>query len=133
MGACVLCLLYVPLPADTAAAGISFAHNASQLGCAPLKTHPVQSSSRNARGCLAALREKKPPAEAAQIRGLWPEIKSALENGHSLKAVCDRLEADGSSITVQTLGSYITRMPRESVPVELSSPAFRFLWRIAET
>lgn len=73
---------------------------------------------QNARARLAALREKKPPRKAAQIRALWPEIKAALDNGHSLKAVCDCLEADGISISVQTLGSYITRMRKESVQVE---------------
>lgn len=78
----------------------------------------LQAPRQNARARLAALREKKPPRKAAQIRGLWPEIKAALDNGHSLKAVCDCLEADGISITVQTLGSYLTRIRRESVPVQ---------------
>ena len=78
---------------------------------------------QNARARLAALREKKPSRKAARIRGLWPEIKAALDNGHSLKAVCDCLEADGISISVQTLGSYITRMRKKSVPVEnLAAP-----------
>ena len=78
----------------------------------------LQAPRQNARARLAALREKKPPRKAAQIRGLWPEIKAALENGHSLKAVCDCLEADGISISVQTLGSYITRMRKKCLPVE---------------
>src|SRR6185437_1633766 len=82
----------------------------------------LQAPRQNARARLAALREKKPPRKAAQIRGLWPEIKAALENGHSLKAVCECLEADGISISVQTLGSYITRMRRESVPVDNPEP-----------
>lgn len=78
-------------------------------------THPHD---RSARARLAALREKRVPKKAAQIRALWPEIKAALDDGHSLKAVCDCLEADGISITVQTLGSYITRMRRKSIPAE---------------
>lgn len=82
------------------------------------RNETLQSPRQNARARLAALREKKPPRKAAQIRDLWPEIKAALDNGHSLKAVCDCLEADGISITVQTLGSYITRMRKKSVPVE---------------
>lgn len=72
---------------------------------------------QKSRARLPALREKKPPKKAAQIRVLWPEIKAALDEGHSLKAVCDCLEADGITISVQTLGSYITRMRRKSVPV----------------
>ncbi len=82
------------------------------------RNQSLQAARQNARARLAALREKKPPRKAAQIRGLWPEIKVALDNGHSLKTVCDCLEADGISITVQTLGSYITRMRRESGAVE---------------
>jgi hypothetical protein len=78
----------------------------------------LQAPRQNARARLAALREKKPPRKAAQIRALWPEIKAALDNGHTLKAVCECLRWDGISITVQTLGSYITRMRRESVSVE---------------
>jgi hypothetical protein len=86
----------------------------------------LQAPRQNARARLAALREKKPLRKAAQIRALWPEIKGALDNGHSLKAVCDCLEADGISISVQTLGSYITRMRKKSVRVEtapVSGPA----------
>lgn len=82
------------------------------------RNESLQAPRQNARSRLAALREKKPPRKAAQIRGLWPEIKAALDNGHSLKAVCDCLEADGISISVQTLGSYITRMRKKLVPVE---------------
>jgi hypothetical protein len=82
------------------------------------RNEDLEAPRQNARARLAALREKKPPRKAAQIRALWPEIKAALDNGHSLKAVCDCLKADGISISVQTLGSYITRMRRESLPLE---------------
>lgn len=78
---------------------------------------------QNARARLAALGEKKPPKKAAQIRALWPEIKLALDTGHSLKAVCDCLQADGIIISVQTLGSYITRMRRKLVPPLRLTPA----------
>jgi hypothetical protein len=79
---------------------------------------------QNARARLAALREEKPPKKAAQIRALWPEIKGALDSGHSLKTVCDCLEADGIVITVQTLGSYITRMRRKAVlPAAMRRPS----------
>lgn len=71
---------------------------------------------QNARARLAALREEKPVKKAAQIRALWPEIKVALDTGHSLKTVCNCLEADGIIVTVQTLGSYLTRMRRKAVP-----------------
>ncbi len=72
---------------------------------------------------LAGLRERKPPKKAAQIRALWPEIKAALDEGHSLKAVCDCLETDGITVSVQTLGSYITRIRRKSAPALRLTPA----------
>src|SRR2546423_5546202 len=75
-------------------------------------------TSQNARPRLAALREKKPPSKAAQIRSLWPEIRTALDNGHSLQAVCDCLAADGIGVTVQSLGSYVGRIRRSSVKGE---------------
>ena len=75
----------------------------------------------NARTRLAALREKKPRTKSAQVRALWPEIKAALDKGHSLKSVCDCLEADGIAITVQTLGSYITRIRKRAFPSEAGS------------
>jgi hypothetical protein len=82
-------------------------------------------TSQNARTRLAALREKKPPSKAAQIRALWPEIRTALDNGHSLQAVCDCLAADGIVVSVQSLGSYIGRIRRTSVKDESAtlSPA----------
>ena len=75
-------------------------------------------TSENARTRLAALREKKPPSKAAQIRALWPEIRTALDNGHSLQTVCDCLAADGIAVSVQSLGSYIGRIRRTSVKGE---------------
>lgn len=81
-----------------------------------------QRNQQSARARLAALREKKAPTKAAQIRALWPEIKAALDNGHSLKSVCDCLEGDGIKITVQTLGSYVTRIRRNVVALETELP-----------
>lgn len=83
------------------------------------------SSSRtieSARTRLAALREKKPASKAAQIRALWPEIRTALNNGHRLQAVCDCLAADGIAVSVQSLGSYIGRIRRESEKREIAPP-----------
>src|SRR5271156_334796 len=80
-------------------------------------------TSESARTRLAALREKKPPSKAAQIRALWPEIRTALDNGHSLKSVCDCLAADGIAVSVQSLGSYIGRIRRESARLETVTPS----------
>jgi hypothetical protein len=87
---------------------------------------------QSARARLAALREKNAPTKAAQIRALWPEIKAALDKGHSLKTVCNCLEADGIKITVQTLVSYITRMRRKIVTLETALPSTTSeAWRVA--
>jgi hypothetical protein len=67
-----------------------------------------------ARNRLAALGEKKPRTKAAQLRMLWPEIKAALDRSHTLKAVCECLEADGIQMSIYTRGSYVTRMRRSS-------------------
>src|SRR5579875_3551775 len=67
-----------------------------------------------ARTRLAALGEKKRRSKAAQLRSLWPEIRVALDNGHTLKAICECLEADGLEMSIYTLGSYIARMRRSS-------------------
>jgi len=75
-------------------------------------------SPSTARNRLAALGEKKPRTKAAQLRILWPEIKAALDRGHTLKAVCDCLEGDGIKMSVYTLGSYVTRMRRRSPQAE---------------
>jgi hypothetical protein len=78
---------------------------------------------QSARTRLAALRETKPPTKAAQVRALWPEIKAALDKGHTLKAACDCLQADGITLSVQTLGSYITRIRRKPTRIErLATP-----------
>jgi hypothetical protein len=75
-----------------------------------------------ARSRLAALGEKKPRSKAAQFRSLWPEIKVALDNGHTLKAICECLEAGGLEMSIYTLGSYIARMRRSSTAL-LAAPA----------
>jgi hypothetical protein len=76
----------------------------------------------NARTRLAALREKKPPTKAAQIRSLWPEIKAALDNGHSLKAIAECLAADGISVSVRSLSVYVERIRRSSVVTKKPMP-----------
>jgi hypothetical protein len=67
-----------------------------------------------ARARLAALREKKPPSKAAQIRALWPEIKAALDSGHTLQSVCECLEADGINVDTRSLAVYVSRIRRAS-------------------
>lgn len=69
----------------------------------------------NARTRLAALREKKPPTKAARIRNLWPEIKVALDNGHSLKSISECLAADGIVVSFRELSVYVGRLRKKSI------------------
>ena len=74
-----------------------------------------------ARTRLAALREKKPARKSAQIRAVWPDIKAALENGHSLKVVCECLEGTGITVTVPALAVYIGRIRKKEREIDSGS------------
>ncbi len=68
---------------------------------------------------LAQRRGRKPATKAGQIRALWPEIRAAIADGQSLASIRQWLEQEGGVIvTVQSLGSYLTRIRRK----ELSNP-----------
>jgi hypothetical protein len=70
-------------------------------------------SDNNARTRLAALGAKRSATKAARLRSLWPEIQIALDNGHSLKTICECLATDDLNVSVQSLGVYMTRMRRK--------------------
>lgn len=88
----------------------------SAVNCRKLSYAVPSSSNRSdtwpptAGNRLAALREKKPQRKAAQIRAFWPDIKVALENGHSYHVICECLEAAGILVTVKSLSSYVSRI-----------------------
>lgn len=75
------------------------------------QSHPTLGE---ARARLAALGEKKPPTMAAQLRELWPEIQTALARRHSLKAICECLEAGGVMVNERSLAAYIARMRKNA-------------------
>jgi hypothetical protein len=65
---------------------------------------------------LAQRRGKKPATKSDQIRALWPEIRSAIADGQSLASIRQWLEEEGGVIvTVQSLGSYLTRIRRKEM------------------
>ena len=75
---------------------------------------------------LAQRRGKKPATKAGQIRALWPEIRAAIADGQSLASIRQWLEEEGGVIvTVQSLGSYLTRIRRKELakPVAPTPPA----------
>jgi hypothetical protein len=63
---------------------------------------------------FAQRRGKKPATKSGQIRALWPEIRTAIADGQSLASIRQWLEEEGGVIvTVQSLGSYLTRIRRK--------------------
>ncbi len=52
---------------------------------------------------LRALRGEKPATQMGQVRWAWPDIKAALELGHSLKTIHQRLNESGIPIGYRTL------------------------------
>jgi hypothetical protein len=72
------------------------------------------------RNRLAQRRGKRPATKAGQLRALWPEIRAAIADGQSLATIRQWLEEDaGIVVTVQSLGSYLTRIRRK----ERANPA----------
>jgi hypothetical protein len=65
---------------------------------------------------FAQRRGKKPATKSGQIRALWPEIQAAIADGQSLASIRQWLEEEGGIVvTVQSLGSYLTRIRRKEI------------------
>lgn len=76
-----------------------------------------------ARNRLAQRRGKKPATKAGQLRALWPEIRAAIADGQSLATIRQWLEEDaGIVVTVQSLGSYLTRIRRKEPANPVPAP-----------
>jgi hypothetical protein len=73
---------------------------------------------------LAQRRGKKPATKAGQLRALWPEIRAAKAEGQSLATIRQWLEEDaGIVVSVQSLGSYLTRIQRKERATPAAPPA----------
>jgi hypothetical protein len=62
---------------------------------------------------IAALADEKPATLMAQIRAVWPDIERALQIGHTLRAIHQRLNQAGIPITYRRLTVYRGRIQRE--------------------
>ena len=72
---------------------------------------------------LAQRRGKKPATKAGQLHALWPEIRAAKAEGQSLATIRQWLEEDaGIVVTVQSLGSYLTRIQRKERATSTAPP-----------
>jgi len=65
-----------------------------------------------ARRRLATRRGEKPVRKAGQLRALWREVQSAVDDGQSLETVRAWLKDEGLTLTSGTLRSYIWRVRR---------------------
>ena len=63
---------------------------------------------------LAALQEEKPTTRIQLLRRLWPDIRSALELGHTLRAVHDRLTESGTLVSYSQLCGCVLRFRLEA-------------------
>jgi hypothetical protein len=75
---------------------------------------PPSSSLRN-------LLNERPATKMGQVRAAWPYIQAALQAGHSLKAVWERLRADGVNIHYNRLSEYVCRLQRRGVSLPAGS------------
>ncbi len=62
---------------------------------------------------LRSLPKQKPKTKAGQIRWLWPDIKRALDSGHTVKEVFEALRKDGFKIPYSRLRLYVAELRRE--------------------
>ena len=68
---------------------------------------------------LRQLRNESPTSLIGMVRMAWPEIKAALDHGHSLKVVHERLTEAGVPITYRRLSQYIGRIRRGGEPAHV--------------
>lgn len=61
---------------------------------------------------LDRLSKIRPKRVSRLIRLLWPDIEAALEFGHTLRFIHERLRESGVSITYNQLTVYISRLRR---------------------
>ena len=62
---------------------------------------------------LRALQDEIPRTRIALVRLVWSEVKPALDRGHSLKAVHQRLTDAGLDITYRRLSQCVNRLRHE--------------------
>lgn len=62
---------------------------------------------------LRALQDEVPKTRIALVRLVWSDVKAALNRGHSLRAVHQRLADAGLDITYRRLSQCVSRLRRE--------------------
>jgi hypothetical protein len=62
---------------------------------------------------LKSLAEEDPTRLSSLIRLIWPQIRSALRRGHTLKVIHGRLKEEGLAIRYNLFAYYVARLRRE--------------------
>ncbi len=61
---------------------------------------------------VEALAREKPTQLMAQLRSVWPQVRAALDAGHTLRLIHKRLNASGIPISYKCLSAYRGRIER---------------------
>src|SRR5467141_1448854 len=64
-------------------------------------------------GILVGLRREQPQKFVSLVRLVWPEIKAALDRGHSIKVIHERFVERGVSISYRLFALYVSQLRRE--------------------
>ena len=64
-------------------------------------------------GILVDLRREQPQKCVSLVRLVWPEIKAALDRGHSIKVIHERFVERGVSISYRLFALYVSQLRRE--------------------
>ena len=71
---------------------------------------------------VIALSQEDPKRHLSLIREGWPEIKAAIEHGHTLKVIHQRLERGGVPITYRSFTRYVRRLRKEFAIAKAGEP-----------
>jgi hypothetical protein len=72
------------------------------------------------RARLKARGNRRPETKARVVLALWPEIRTALEGGQSLRTIRQWLEDEGLVISYGCLSSYVSRIRRRQSVREIA-------------
>src|ERR1700752_4452816 len=72
---------------------------------------------------VESLRQEKPAKLVKLVALAWPEIEAALQQGHTLKRIHQRLVQSGIPISYSLLTVYVKRIRRETAEQSSKKPA----------
>src|SRR5215831_1588374 len=88
--------------------------------CCPVSWRPFPAAlllrgdmTRRNQSMLVALCDEEPKMLIRLLRSLWPDIRAAMDRGHTLKVIHERLAQDGISISYRQFCAYVARLRRE--------------------